>query len=459
MRTNETAYKRYLLSLLAVILAFNQMDRVALSVALQDIKIELVLSDTQLGLLTGIAFALFYSVMGIPIARWADRGNRVTIVTLTTAVWSAAVAAMCLAGTFLHLLLFRIIVAVGEAGCIPPAHSLIADYFSRAERPRAVARYMLGLSLASVLGFLLVGWLNELYGWRVLFVLCGLPGLALAALAWFTLREPRRERPPTRVTSGLLAGSLVPAEPPASVSAPPSLREVALTLWANVTFRHLLLMYSVASFFGWGITQWQPTFFVRSFGLQTGELGIWFAMAFGACGILGIYLGGEVVSRYAKQNERLQLQGGAVLCAGLGLASSFIYLSSHHYMAFGWLALTTAGFGMTTGPFFAMIQTLVPERMRAVSIALVYLSANLIGMGLGPLATGALSDALRPLFGEESLRYALVILCPGYLWAGWHYWHASKTVTRDVQAVELDGDPASQEEAVVAEVRREGAYS
>ena len=170
------------------------------------------------------------------------------------------------------------------------------------------------------------------------------------------------------------------------MSAPPSLKEVGLTLWANVTFRHMLLMYSVASFFGSGITQWQPTFFVRSFGLQTGELGMWFAVAFGACSILGIYLGGEVVSRYAKQNERLQLKAGAILCAVLGLASSFIYLSPHHYLAFGWLALTTAGFGMTTGPFLAMIQTLVPERMRAVSIALVYLSANLIGMGLGPLA-------------------------------------------------------------------------
>src|SRR5512145_1715882 len=137
-------YRNYLLGVLALVLASNCMDRIALGLVLQDIKIDLALSDTQLGLLTGIAFALFYSVMGIPIARWADRGNRVTIITITTALWSAAVALCAMAGNFLQLLLIRIGVAVGEAGCIPPAHSLIAEYFTRAERPRAVAIYMLG---------------------------------------------------------------------------------------------------------------------------------------------------------------------------------------------------------------------------------------------------------------------------------------------------------------------------
>jgi predicted MFS family arabinose efflux permease len=186
----ESAYKNYLLAVLLVILAFNYVDRLALGLLLQDIKVDLDLSDTQLGLLSGIAFALFYSVMGIPIARWADRGNRVTIITITTGLWSAAVALCGVAGSFLHLLLIRIGVAVGEAGCIPPAHSLIADYFTRAERPRAVARYMLGTPLSFVIGYFLAGWLNELYGWRATFLLLGLPGLGLAALAW--LKSARR---------------------------------------------------------------------------------------------------------------------------------------------------------------------------------------------------------------------------------------------------------------------------
>ncbi len=147
------SHKHYVLGILLVVMAFNFVDRLALAVVMEDIKVELALSDTQLGLLTGIAFALFYSVMGIPIARWADRGNRVTIISLTTALWSVAVMLCGLIGNFVQFMLIRIGIAVGEAGCIPPAHSLIADYFTRAERPRAVAIYMMGAPLSAVFGY------------------------------------------------------------------------------------------------------------------------------------------------------------------------------------------------------------------------------------------------------------------------------------------------------------------
>src|ERR1700676_3981231 len=157
----EHRYRNYLLAVLVVILAFNFVDRLALGLLLQNIKADLHLSDTQLGILTGIAFALFYSVMGIPIARWADRGNLVTIITFTVALWGAAVAVCSLAAGFWQLLIIRIGVAVGEAGCHPPAFSLIADYFTRAERPRVVAIYMLGVLLSFVIGYFLAGWLNE----------------------------------------------------------------------------------------------------------------------------------------------------------------------------------------------------------------------------------------------------------------------------------------------------------
>lgn len=172
-----------MLGLLTVILAFNYVDRFALGVLLQDIKVDLVLSDTQLGLLTGIAFAVFYSVMGIPIARWADRGNRVTIISLTTGLWSVAVAICAAAANFTQLLFMRMGVAIGEAGCYPPALSLISDYFDRSERPRAVAYYMLGPPLALVMGYFSAGWLNEYYGWRTTFLLLGVPGVVLAVLA------------------------------------------------------------------------------------------------------------------------------------------------------------------------------------------------------------------------------------------------------------------------------------
>lgn len=423
-------YKSYLLGVLLVILAFNYVDRLALGLVLQDIKVDLYLSDTQLGLLSGIAFALFYSVMGIPIARWADRGNRVTIISITIVLWSAAVALCGVAGNFLQLLLIRIGVAVGEAGCVPPAHSLIADNFTRAERPRAVALYMLGAPASVVIGYFVAGWLNEFYGWRVMFMMLGLPGMVLAPLAWFTLREPRRMRlsmdvrPPTRLER---------PEPP---SPQPSLKQVCVTLWANTTFRHLLFCLAVVAFFGQGIGQWMPTFLIRSYGMKTGELGGWLTLIYGFGGMAGTYLGGVLASRYAAHNERLQLKVVAVAYGSFGVPSAFMFLSSNKYLAFGLIGLATVAFAASNGPLIAMIQTLVPPRMRATSIAVLYLFTNLIGMGLGSLGAGALSDAIRPWAGEESLRYALLALCPGYLWGGWHLFQASRTVTRDLETTQ-----------------------
>jgi MFS transporter, Spinster family, sphingosine-1-phosphate transporter len=431
----ESRYKQYLLAVLLVVLASNYVDRLALGLLLQDIKVDLSLSDTQLGLLSGIAFALFYSVMGIPIARWADRGNRVTIIAITTALWSVAVALCGVAGGFLQLLLIRIGVAVGEAGCIPPAHSLIADYFTRAERPRAVSRYMLGVPLSLLIGYFLAGWLNELYGWRATFVLLGLPGLALATLVWFTLKEPRFDMASKNAAARFAA--FPPPQPTSAASSvvQPNLKEVCMTLWASTAFRHLLFSFAVSSFFTSGISQWKPAFFIRSFGLQTGELGTWLAVIYGLGGLIGTYLGGELAARYAARNERLQLRAMSIAFMGFGAISAGVYLSANQYLALGLMGAAVIGVTMTNGPLFATIQTLVPDRMRAMSVALTYFVANLIGMGLGPLAAGALSDALQPLFGEESLRYALLAMCPGYFGTAWHLWRASTTVTQDLEAV------------------------
>lgn len=435
---HKAVYKNYLLIVLMIILAFNYTDRMALGIVLQDIKSDLGLSDTQLGLLSGIAFALFYSVMGVPIARWADRGNRIVIITLTTALWSAAVVLCGLVTSFVQLLLIRIGVAVGEAGCIPPAHSLIADFFTRRERPRAVGIYTMGAPLSLVVGFFGAGWINQFYGWRATFTILGLPGLVLAALAWFTLWEPRREH-----LSPGRAGSTTCAAESAPISAShPSLKQVCATLWGNKTFRHMLFCYSVSFFFVYGVLQWQPAFFIRSYGLQTGEIGSWFAVAYGLCGLLGNYSGGILASRYAAGNERLQLQAMAVLFGLHGVFSIGVYLVPNQYMAFAFLGAAVLCLTLTNGPFLAIVQTLVPPRMRAMSVAFLFFFANLIGMGLGPLAAGALSDALMPWVGEQSLRYALLVLCPGFLWCAWYLWRASDTVIHDLATVsdkETDG--------------------
>jgi predicted MFS family arabinose efflux permease len=420
---NPQAYKRYLLSVLLVTLAFNYIDRLALGLLLQDIKVDLDLSDTQLGVLSGIAFALFYSMMGIPIARWADRGNRITILSVTMALWCAAVALCGLAANFVHLLLIRVGVAVGEAGCVPPAHSLIADYFTRAERPRAVAIYKLGTPLSMLVGFFLAGWLNQFYGWRMTFVLLGLPGLALAVLVKMTLREPRLFAPTAAAQSAHT----------------PALRTVFAALWANTTFRHLVFCFSVVQFFGFGIGKWLPSFVIRTYGLQTGWLGTWFALIIGLGGLVGTWWGGELASRHATHNERLQLQVMAAAYPVIGLIWAGVFLAPNPYVAFALMGLATMTAALALGPLFATIQTLVPERMRAMSIAIVFLFANFIGLGLGPLAVGALSDAFRPWASEESLRHALLAMCPGYLWGAWHFWRASRTVAAD-----LDQPPLSR---------------
>jgi MFS family permease len=420
------SYKAYLLTLLMVILTFNQIDGTALGILLQDIKTDLDLSDTQLGVLSGIAFAAFYSTMGVPIARWADRGNRSTVIAVTTAVWSVAVSLCGAAQSFLQLVAARMVVATGESGCIPSAHTLIADYFTRGERPRAVSRYMLGIPLALMVGYFTAGWLNVYFGWRLTFVILGLPGLPLAGLAALTIREPRRA---ARARAGALGAGAGDRHPEHRAT----LRDTFATLWHNPSFRHLLFCHSVWYFFGYGLLQWAPSFFVRSHGLATGEIGTWFALAYGAGGLIGVYFGGELATRYAAGNERLQLKACALAFVLFGGLNAFAYTTSNYRLAFAAMALAAIGGNIVQGPILATLQTLVPPRMRATSIALIYLFANLIGMGLGPLAAGALSDALQGRFGQDSLRYALLILCPGYLWAAWHLMHAARTITADLR--------------------------
>lgn len=438
-------YKHYALGVLTVVVLFNYVDRMALGIVLQDIKTDLHLTDTELGLLSGIAFAVFYSVMGIPIARWADRGNRVTIVAVTTALWSAAVAFSGMATNFVQLLLIRIGVAVGEAGCNPPALSLTAAYFPRAERPRAQAIYAMGGALSFMVGFSCAGWLNELYGWRVTFVVLGAPGLVLAAIAWFTLKEPRQMADSER------AAHLMSMEP--SAESAPSIKEVCSTLWANATFRCLLLYISVDYFFGYGIAQWQPTFFIRSFKLETGEIGLWMAVSWGLGGLLGTYLGGYWASRYAANNERLQLQVIAIVIALSTVIGGFVYRTSSPYAAFALISVFIILQYSVFGSLYATIQTLVRERMRAVAFAFIYLIANLVGLGFGPLAVGTLSDALQPWAGSESLRFALLILAPGYFCCAWLAWRASKTVMHDLAAARADLNEEARISAVVAHAK------
>jgi MFS family permease len=434
----DATYKGYLLGLLVVILTFNLAEENALGILTQSIKLDLKLSDSELGLLSGIAFALFYSTMGIPIARWADSGNRVTIMAVTTALWSAAVALCGAARNLVQLMLIRVFAGVGEAGALPTVNSLIPDCFSRAERSRAMSISMLSGPLAVVLGYGVAGWTNQLYGWRATYLILGLPGLPLAALAALTLREPRRSSAP-------------PASPrsQAQSSQPPSWRQVSVILWRNVTFRHLAFAYAIQLFFVYGIFQWFPAFFMRSYGLQSGELGTWLSVITVVAGGAGTYLGGELASRFAAGNEPLQLKVMAVMLVVATLLSAGIYLSHNVYAGYGLFAVYMFLGSTATGPLLAIKQTIVPGHLRATSFALVFLFSNLIGNGIGPLIGGVLSDQLHSAFGDESLRYALLILSPGFSWAAYHTWVASRTVLRDMKSEAPDDEGRADEQDTV----------
>ena len=411
-------YKNYMLILLTIIAAFNYLDRYVLALVLEPIKQEFQLSDGQLGLLTGFAFALFYASAGIPIARWADRGNRNTIVTITTGLWSAMVALSGLVGSFYQLLLVRVGVAVGEAGCLPTGQSLISDYFDRAERPRAMAIYWMCAPISVILGYFGGGWLAEYLGWRMTFVVMGLPGILIAIIAKFTLREPR------------IKESLVVAPDQ------PSFKDVIYSLWKGPSFRHIVVAFCIAYFFGLGIGQWLPTFFIRSHGMGAGEVGSWLALTWGICGVLGTYLGGLLAGRYANHKEGLQMRAVALLFILNGFLYVMICLSLSQVVALTLLGLTGVTFGLTSAVVFSAILSLVNDRMRSTAMALIFLLANLVGLGLGPIAVGLLSDVLMPQYGNESLRYALVLFSPGYVWVAFHYWKSGRTIEAEISIAE-----------------------
>lgn len=413
-------YKYYVLLLLTAVGVFNYLDRFVLPFAMEPIKAEFQLSDGQLGLMSGFAFALFYAVAGIPIARWADRGNRNHVITVTAALWSALVALAGVVGSFSQLLLVRVGVAVGESGCVPPAQSLISDYFNRAERPRAMAIYFLASPIAMIIAYSVGSWLIEQWGWRITFMVIGLPGLLLAILVKFTLREPR-------LTQKI---SVVVAEP--------SFRVVLNTLSRKRSFRHIVAVFCLAMFFSQGIAVWSPAFFMRSYGVGAGEIGSWLALTWGVGGMLTTVLGGYLATRYAARKEALQMKSLSIVIALGMVLHVFCYLSDSKNISLVLVSIVMGGIlPLCSAPVFSAIQSLVEKRMRAVALALIYLFGNLIGFGLGPVVVGLVSDTFAPSFGSESLRYALlVVISPCYLWTAFHCWKAGNTIEDDIRVVE-----------------------
>lgn len=415
--TFSAGYKRYVLGTLTLVFTLNYLDRGLIALLLQPIKEDLQLSDTQLGFLTGIAFGLFYATLGVPIARWADRGNRVTLTSIAIGLWGATVMVCLLVTNFVQLVVARILAAVGESGCMPPTYSLVGDYFPKpAERSRAMAVYWLANALAALVSFIVGGWLNELYGWRMTFLIMGIPGLLVAILVKLTVIEPRVQA--ARVTN---------TAPPV-----PRMTSVLRVLWQQQSSRNLCIAIVLLFTMGLGMAPWYAAFLIRSHGLTTGELGIWLGLIFGVCGVIGTLLGGYLMARCFADDERTQMRVTAITIAALvPLFILFLLLPHKHHALFVLAPLITV-FNFFLGPTFALMQRLVADDMRATTLSVVMLLANLIGMGIGPQIVGILSDALAPVLGSDSLRYSMLAMSFVALWSALHFWRVANTVKEDL---------------------------
>jgi predicted MFS family arabinose efflux permease len=412
-------YKRYVLGVLTLVCMLNFVDRGLIGLLLQPIKEDLRLSDTQLGFLTGIAFALFYATLGLPIARWSDRSNRVAITSIAIALWGATVMSCILVGSFAQLVFARVAASVGEAGCMPPTYSLVGDYFpAPAERTRAISIYMLASPL-SYISYALGGWLNHLYGWRMTFVLAGIPGLLIAALVKMTIVEPRMDANRAYVLKTSL----------------PSIADVLAVLWHQSSSRHLLVGIILILTMGMGLAPWYGAFMMRSHGMGTAEVGIWLGLNLGLGGFVGVSLGGYMAVRWFPQNERGQMRLCAVMIASLAPCFTLFLLLPQKNQALIALVPLSVIFSLFVGPTFALMQRLVVDEMRATTLAVVMLLANLIGMGIGSQLVGILSDWLRPALGTNSLRYAMLAMSFVALWAAYHFWQVGQTIKEDLSTI------------------------
>ncbi len=413
---DQTATKnplRITLWVLLIVYIFNFLDRQIVNILAEPISRDLGLSDTQIGLMTGVAFAAFYTLLGLPIARYADnpKTNRVGLIAGALVVWSAMTAVCGMAQNFVQLLLARIGVGIGEAGCTPAAHSLIADMTEPAKRSSAMAFYALGIPIGTLLGMLIGGQLADVYGWRTAFIAVGLPGIVLALMVVLLIRDPRRS------TDGLAI---------ASVAAPRLDTKQALAeILKSRAFLLLLAAGSAASFLSYGKTTWTTIFFQRTHGLSAGETGFWFGIWGGVAGIIGTFLGGWLADHYGKKNRRHVLTAPAI---GMALAIPFA-LASYH--ATDWriglalLMVPTLLNSLYYGPTYSSAQGLVPMPARAMASATLLFCQNLIGLGLGPLFFGILSDQFKPIAGDDSVRWVLYGAAFLGLVPAFFFWRAS----------------------------------
>ncbi|CAN7605300.1 spinster family MFS transporter [Duganella sp. LjRoot269] len=415
--------RRYVLFLLFLVSVLSYIDRTILSILQVPIKSDLGLSDAQLGALTGLSFALFYATLALPIARLADRANRSRLVAGSLAIWSGMTALTGLASSFAGLVLFRIGVAVGEAGSIPATHSIIADIYPPKTRATALAFWGLSLPAGLMLGFSCAGALEQAVGWRAAFAIIGGAGLLLAPLVLLTMREPQRGR----------------YDPPKLADAvAPTVAQALRHLWQLRAFRYLTAAGAFHAFAWYSVNAWSAPFYVRVHGMTLSQVSFYLAVLNGVGSAVGMYLGGRLSDYFGQRDPRGRLRVVAVALLIMVPAALAQYLVESLTLSLTMAAISLTMMLVYYGPVIAVAQMLVPASMRAFTSAVLMLVLNLFGLGLGPLATGMVSDFFVAHFGmaSDSLRYALSIAVLFSLVAAGLFWRAASLLPREMLPVE-----------------------
>jgi MFS family permease len=408
----QRLYSWYVLGVLFLVSVFNYIDRQSLAILQIPIKLELGLSDTQLGALTGLSFALLYSSLALPIARLADRYNRVWLVGMALGIWSLMTATSGLAIGMITLTMCRMGVAFGEAGCVPASHSLISDYFTRQQRATAIATWALSFPVGTMLGFMSGGWLSSAFGWRHAFMILGIGGLCLIPLV-LTLREPLRG-----ATDGIAA--------PVRSETPPLVQAVK-TLWSLRAFRHATFAGALIDFTLYATLNWNAPFYNRTFGLSGSDLAGHMALLSGVGSGLGVYFGGRIADQLARRDARWYLWTPALaaIVAAPCMCVQYFTPQSNVSLLVGYLP--AALLSCFLAPLVATAQLLVPANLRAFTSAVLALVVGIVGLGLGPLVTGMISDLLASRYGlgKDSLRYAIAASAIPALWGAVHFMRAA----------------------------------
>ncbi len=420
--SNSNRYRRHVLLMLMGVYAFNFIDRQLLVILQESMKEELKLSDTQLGLLTGFAFAMFYGTLGIPIARLADKYSRINIIAICLTVWSGITALTGLVNNFAQLLIARIGVGVGEAGCSPPAHSLISDYYPVEKRGVALSIYSLGIYLGIFLGFLGGGILDQYYGWRVAFFVLGIPGVLFAGVLYRYAKEPKRGTFDVHIEG----------------ETKNSFWDVASFLFTKKTFIYLVLGAGFASFVQYGVGNWAPPFLSRYHGMSSQEIGIAMALIVGIGGAIGTFGGGYLGDFFGKKSKRWYVwvpMITGILSIPFFIGALFLSLK---ILVLGLFFPSVIFISMYLAPSLAVTQNLALANMRAVASSILLFIGTVIGLGGGPLIVGAMSDYLALTYGDQALRYALLTVTLAGLISSFFYYLAGKNLLKDLESNIID---------------------